>query len=443
MDMRTLLLAAASAAAVAVGAAAPAAPDVPGYFGFQGRYLAVLSDADMVASAYMDGQLGPREAGMRDTLSLIPLSHGAAGLRPVEVPVSNAVTAWPSNLAITPDGRFAFVTEVDEPPPAGATRREELRPGRQVSVVDLRDAAAPRVIQTVELQGRTHAATLTPDGRMLAVNVADNPQVDVYLFTVGVDGRLGEPTALKLPGATAFARHIEFSPDGRFIAATFPAQHEARFFRVGRAEDGRPALEAWGEPVVTGKFAGVGHWTPDGRHVLVTNLYWFGGAADLYVGAQASTITSIAFDAAGDAAGRVRHVVVGMAPVGASAEEFAISPDGRRVVSLNMENSFLAPGDERLTFFSSLTLLDFDPATGRLTPLHTLPFEGILPEGITFDASGRHLAVANFAQFNPQRAIAQTTVDFFRLVEGPRPMLVQMDVRVPVMRGAHVVKLVR
>jgi hypothetical protein len=332
---------------------------------------------------------------------------------------------------------------MNEPPPEGATRREELRPGRRVSVVDLRDTAAPRVIQTVELQGRTHAATLTPDGRTLAINVADNPQVGVCLFTVGTDGRLGESTALKLPGTAAFVRHIEFSPDGRFIAATFPAQHEARFFRVGRGADERPTLDAWGEPVITGKFAGVGHWTPDGQHFLVTNLYWFGGAADLYVGAQASTITSVAFDAMGDAAGQVRHVVVGMAAVGASAEEFAISPDGRRVVSINMENSFLAPGDERLTFFSSLTLLDLDPATGRLTPLHTLPFEGILPEGITFDASGRHLAVANFAQFNPQRPTAQTTVDFFRLIEGPRPMLVQMNARVPVMRGAHVVKLIR
>jgi hypothetical protein len=174
--MRTLLLAAPSAAALAVGGAVQAAQDFPGHFGFQGRYLAVLSDADMVATAYVHGQLGPRGAGMRDTLSLIPLGAGAAGLRPVEVPVSNAVTAWPSNLAITPDSRFAFVTEVDEPPPAGATRRAELSPGRRVSIVDLRDAAAPRVIQTVELQGRTHAATLTPDERTLAVNVAENPQ---------------------------------------------------------------------------------------------------------------------------------------------------------------------------------------------------------------------------------------------------------------------------
>lgn len=417
----------------------------PGYLDFGGRFLAVLSDADMVASAYMDGDLGPRSPGLRDELALVPLGGGPEAMVPMRVPVSNAVTAWPSNLAVSPDGRFAFVTEVDQPPPPGATRREDLRPGRRVTVVDLRDPAAPRVAQTLDVpRGRTHAATLTPDGRTLAVSVADAPGVGVYLYAVGEDGRLGEPVAADLPGTDAFARHVEFSPDGRFLAATFPAQHEARFYRVSRGADGRASgFEAWGEPMVTGKFAGVGHWTPDGRHFLVTNLYWFGGAADLYVGAQASTITSVAFDGAGDAAGRVRHTVVGMAPVGASAEEFAISPDGRRVVSLNMENSFLAPGDERLTFHSSLTLLDFNPTTGALTPLHTLPYEGILPEGITFDATGGYLAVATFAHANPRRPLEETTVDFFRLVEGPRPMLVQTDVRVPVMRGAHIVKLVR
>lgn len=32
----------------------------PGYFDFKGRFLAVVSDADMVASAYIDNQLGDR-----------------------------------------------------------------------------------------------------------------------------------------------------------------------------------------------------------------------------------------------------------------------------------------------------------------------------------------------------------------------------------------------
>ena len=37
---------------------------------FQGRYLVSISDADMVASAYVNGFLGPREG--HDALSVIP-----------------------------------------------------------------------------------------------------------------------------------------------------------------------------------------------------------------------------------------------------------------------------------------------------------------------------------------------------------------------------------
>jgi hypothetical protein len=286
------------------------------------------------------------------------------------------------------------------------------------------------------VRGRTHAASAHPDGTLLAVNVADDPAADLHLFAIGADGRLGTRTDLAWPDTDAFARHVEWSPDGRFLLATFPPQHEVRFYRV-RRDGAAPALEPWGEPMVTGKLAGVGHWAPDGRHAVVTNLYWLGGADDLYVGAQWSTLSVVAFDAEAG-----RHRVVANAPVGGSAEEFAISPDGRRVATLNMQSSFLPPGDPRLTFHSSITLLDLEPATGLLTPRHTLPFESILPEGITFDASGRHLAVASFASFNPARPTAETTVEFFRVVDGPQPLVVQMDLKVPVMRGAHIVKVV-
>jgi hypothetical protein len=37
---------------------------------------------------------------MRDELAVIPLGQGPAGMAPARVPVSNAVTAWPSNLAV-------------------------------------------------------------------------------------------------------------------------------------------------------------------------------------------------------------------------------------------------------------------------------------------------------------------------------------------------------
>ena len=86
----------------------------PEYMDFQGRYLAILSDADMVASAYMNGDLGPRSPEMQDELSLIPLNNGLPG-EPHRIPVSNAATSWPSILALSEDGRFAYVAETDGP----------------------------------------------------------------------------------------------------------------------------------------------------------------------------------------------------------------------------------------------------------------------------------------------------------------------------------------
>lgn len=411
----------------------------PSYFQFLGRYLAVLSDADMVASAYIDNNLGTRSPQMRDELSLIPLANGLQKLKPSRIPVSNAVTAWPSNLAISQDGRFAYVTEVDRPPPPGATQRTQLQPGQNINAIAL-SPTSPRIVQTVQVRGRTQAATLSADGKLLAVSVSRNENEHIYIYPIQSNGQLGQPSILKFPGAAEAPLHIEFSPRGNFLAGTFAMQNEVRFARYQVAGNS-VTLEAWGEPLISGKFPSVGHWTPNGRYFIVTNLYWFGGTADLYVGVGNSTLSVVAFNDTPQA-GKVAHTIVSTAPVGASAEEFAISPDGRRVVSLNMENSFLPPQDPRLTYYSSLTLLDFDRQTGILTPRGTYPFEGILPEGITFDASSQFLAVANFAQFNPQRPVEQTTIDFWRVVDGVEPKLVQLDVKVPVMRGAHIVKLI-
>jgi DNA-binding beta-propeller fold protein YncE len=407
----------------------------PGYMNFQGRYLAVLSDADMVASAYLDGDLGPRSPELRDELAIIPLDNGLPG-NAHRIPVSNAVTSWPSILALSRDGRFAYVAETDRSPPTGARRREDLRPSPVVRALAIGGDFNGRVVQEVETAGRAQGLSLRSRGDLLAVNIINTPRPQIGFLRIDSDGMLAEFQAVDLPdGISNPPRDVSWSPDGEVLAATFPADHAARFYRV-RADGDRYALEQIGEPVVTGKFAGVGQWSPNGRHFFVTNLYWFGGAADLYVGSNVSTLTAIRVDSRSG-----RHTVVSAAPAGAAAENFAISPDGGTIVTLNMERSFVTPTDSRLTYNSSLTLMNWDPEREMLTVGRTIPFEGILPEGIAFDGSGRFLAVANFAHSNPRRPVAETTVNFFRLIDGPERTLVQMDLAVPVMRGAHIIKL--
>ncbi|NER00781.1 MAG: hypothetical protein F6K30_29480, partial [Cyanothece sp. SIO2G6] len=85
---------------------------------FQGRYLVSISDADMLASAYVNGLLGPREG--RDTLSVIPLGGHVRDLQAYEVEASNSVAGPPVAVVVTPDGRYAFVIETWGQRPEGA-----------------------------------------------------------------------------------------------------------------------------------------------------------------------------------------------------------------------------------------------------------------------------------------------------------------------------------
>lgn len=430
----------------AVSFAQEVAPQAfPGYLNFEGRFLAVLSDVDMVASAYMGPPIGPRSAAMQDQLTLIPLTDGRPG-DPVRVPVTNAVTAWPSLLAFAPDGQTAYVAETEKPAEADARSRADLEPSGLLSVVAIGEELQGEVVQRIETGSRAVAVAVRPQGDVLAVSTTRSARIasglaqsaapQLGLFPIGEEGRLGEMVSIVLEGAESDPPHIEWSPNGELLAITMGRSDRVRFYRW----DGE-GLSPHGEAVSTGKLPGVGHWSPDGRYFFVTNLHWGGDTENLYVGSEISTMAAIRVAELDPE--EPKHLMVSTVATGASAEEFAVSPDGTMLVSLNMERSFLHPDDPRLTYHSSLTLITWDEATETLHSRGTFPFEGILPEGITFDGSGRFVAVANFAHANPLRPVEETTLDFWRVVPGPSPMLVQMDLKLPVMRGAHVVKLQR
>jgi len=423
-------------AGTAVQAKAP-----PGYFDFKGRFLAVVSDVDILASAYIDNQLGERQPDMVDTLSIIPLNQGVEGLSTITLPVGNSVMAWPNNLALTPDGNFAFVTETFGSAPKGAKLLSEIPQGRRLTVINLSNPKQPRIVDQLDLGNRPMAVAVHPDGNLLAVSL-NEPGRQIALIPF-VNGKLGKPTFHNHPSIDdpkVLTPHLEWHPSGRFLGVTLPDVNQAVFYEVDRSNQDKPRLRQWGNPIMTGKHPGVGHFTTDGRYFITTNLFWGEDVENQFIGSDHGNLAVIQFAEKAYSQNEVRHQIVSIAPVGGSPEEFAISPDNRFVVALNMEASFLPWNDKRMDWYSSLTLLSLNPKTGRLTPHNTIPFEGILPEGITFDASGNYLVVANFDHFNPARKGA--TVDFWRLLKGEVPMLVKMDVSVPVMRGAHIVKLV-
>ncbi len=144
-------------------------------------------------------------------------------------------------------------------------------------------------------------------------------------------------------------------------------------------------------------------FTPDGRHVLVNAIYGDGEVLDGGMGAPAGTVASVRVAAERAPDGTPRHRLVSRAQTRVLPEGLNINPNGRWVVTANLERSTAAPADPRQGFFASLTLLRLDPATGLLERVGDFALDGMLPEMAVFDNSSRYLAATTFAHFDPAR----------------------------------------
>lgn len=432
----------AAGAAFAQPTDAPPAP-----LDFQGRALVVVSDADMVASAYVDGRLGPMAGN--DALSVIALGRHPRELRSAAIAVSNSVAGPPVAVAVTPDGRHAIVVETFAPRPAGKAdaRFGDLGFGNRIQVVELSDLARPRVVQTIEGAVRPDAVSISADGSLVAVAVnsnGDGSRTPLVLYPFA-QGRLGKPVMPVIPGWRLGDRliHAEFHPSQPVLALVNETRAELSFVRVADG-GGSWAVQPWGNTVHIEKSPYMVRFSPDGRHAFVNALYWGADVQGTWNEAPRGSVVSVRLDARKAPDGSALHALVSRAMTGVSPEGLAVSPDGTLAVTTNLERSFLPFDDARQTFYSSLTLLRIDPRSGSLQRVADYAYDGILPEAAVFDRSSRFLAVATFDHYDGRGA---GSVDFWRIardaLDVERLELVKTGYSVPVTRGAHSMVLVR
>ncbi len=411
---------------------------------FEGRFIVSISDADMLSSAYVNGMLGPREG--RDALSVIPLGGDPREWQAYEVEASNSVAGPPAAVDITPDGRFAFVVESFTPRPADGDGLEhtfgDLAFGDSLLVFDLADPRNPVLHEEVRLPLRPDAVRVNATGTIVAVSINPNgggTETPIAVFPFG-DGRLGEPSFPSVPAWVAGDRLIDldFHPETDVLALINETGKDLRFVEVLEA-GGEFSLELIGNVVETERAQYRVEFAPDGRHVLTNALYWGADIQGTWNEAPRGSVISVRYRAEERADGTVRHALVSRAITGVSPEGLAISPDGRWVATTNLERSFLPYDDPRITFFSSITLIEFDRETGALRRIGDFTYSGILPEAVLFDNSGNYLAVATYDHFDDRRMGG--SIDFWRIagdVQDPfRVELVKTEYSVPVTRGAH------
>lgn len=402
--------------------------------GLEGTAIVSIHDGDMLASAYVNGQLGPRES--YDALSVLSLSNMSLAT----VPVSNSVAGAPTAVAVTPDGRYAVVSEsFGARPETGETFRD-LPIGSLLTLVDLSDPSNPAVVDTAEIGNRLDGLSLSPDGSMVAVALHPTDGRGIAFVELN-EGEIGAVSYASLPAITESQRisHVEWHPSQDFLAIHTVDQAVLHFAQVIR-DASRVTLTPWGNPVLTSKYPFMGRFTPDGAHYLTANLFWGGDVPGIWTEAVDGDVMSISFDADGSGDNGPRHLVRSRALTGASPEGIAISPDGEWAVTTNLEVSYAPADDPRHTPYASLTLIDLEPETGAMETVGTYYYDGILPEAATFDASGRYVAVVNYDQL-PGGAEGGS-IDFWRVVDGDEPKLVQTRTSVSVPHGPHSTQLV-
>lgn len=421
----------------------PAAP-----FDFKGRFLVSVSDADMMPSAYVDGKLGPVDGA--DALSIIRLNRAGRELRAIETPVSNSVTGPPAALAITPDGRYAIVIETRGSRPAKADPRlSDLALGRTISVVDLSDLDQPKVVQRVQGGEQPLSVSINAQGSLVAVSFDPNgagktTPIAIYRFS---DGELSTPVTPQIPGwnTTNTLIGVEWHPKENILALLNVNQPSISFMQVADA-GGEISLSRWGNSVNVEKAPFLVRFTPDGRYVITNSSYTpIDGVSVLPGATLRGSVLSVRLAAETAADGSPMHQLASRAGTSSVPEGLSVSPDGRYVVTTNLEQSSFSFDDPKQGFFSSLTLLRLDPATGRLESAGDFAFDGVLPEAAVFDNSSRFLAVTNFTFFDSSRKGG--SIDFWRIAgdffDPKRTELVKLNYSIPVTRGAHSMAIVR
>ncbi|MEM6521993.1 MAG: hypothetical protein AAF722_21985, partial [Cyanobacteria bacterium P01_C01_bin.70] len=315
---------------------------------FQGRYIAAISDADMRAYAYIDGQLGaPRGT---DQLSLVTLPLPPTPALTSSIAVSNSVINPVYSLVASQDGNTIFVAETKEQREPEDQLIGDLNPGTTLRAINVSEPANPRVVAEVEVGIDPQGVSLDASGSTLALATKD-PDTPLTFVTF-TDGRFGEPVQLTMRGFSPMAElpdrgmlphHVEWHPTADVIAVNANFRGQVQFFRVVRdARGGVSDVVPWGNRVVTSKWPMSGKFSRDGRFYVTNDLQWGPDVRGFYVNAPPSQLTVIEL-APLEAEAAAQHFVVGGVSLPRHAESIAFANDGTLIATNNIGQTWLAP----------------------------------------------------------------------------------------------------
>lgn len=331
-----------------------------------------------------------------DTISLIDFSTSPPKVEHLSG-ISNSVIGPPSNIAITPDARLALIAnslKIDPSDPA------QWVPESYVHVLDL-TAKPPKVISRVGTGLQPSGISITPDGTLALVANRAAGTVTV-LSIAGKEVKRIRDVQVCDPDLSV--SDIAINPAGNLALASI---QKGGYLAVLKIDGDQVTVtdrnfSVYGQPyrcVIT----------PDGELGLTAGQ-GFGSGLDM----DALSVV----DLKSDPIRTIDHISIGSGP-----ESIEISPDGKLVAAVLMNQSNLAPDDPNLTKQGGLVILSRRGRT--FEKVQELPV-GRIPEGVAFTGDGKLLIV----QCHPSRQL------WVFSVEGEKVSDTGMRITVPGMPSA-------
>ena len=406
---------------------------------FTGRQLLVASDADMVATAYADGQLDQVE-GIEDALTVVNLPLDRTNPAVTEIEASNSVMNWPQTVTASPDGTKAYIIETRGQVPNHIQAFDDIwtdmPSGELLTIVDLTNPSNLKVLEKKAIAKSPNSVSISPDGKFLAI---DNKEKGKELVIVELENGLPKAsrhfTIDHNSSEVGVIRAISWHPFGRYLALNL-GDTEIAFYEF--TADG--SIEPFDDRLKLGTRLSEGKFTPDGNYFVITDTGWGEGTLGAIFNRNGK-LFSIGFDE-----DKGKHQLVSETEVGLSPEGLAMSPDGSMLVTVNMRRTYAPEGILRAivpgTEYSSLSLVTMNLNSGELTTVgEEYGFEGLLAEDAVFDSEGKSVAVViyNYREPSPKTG----AIEFWNVISTTdKPKLERTGFKIDVTRGSHSMYLV-
>jgi DNA-binding beta-propeller fold protein YncE len=351
-DLRLLSLTAASLLASAVQAA---------------PYMIVGNDEKLV----WDEQGKPvLSAAGRDSVVILDVAEPETPKIIASLPVKNSIVGPPVNVAITPDGTLALVSDSVDVVKEGEALKQV--PDSKVHVIDV-EANPPRVVTSLTTGKQPSGLDISPQGdQALVANRADGT---VTLLSIkGTDVVVVD--TVTIGSAADQVAHVAFAPDGSRALAVKFASHKVSLIDI---QGGKLTYNKLDLP--TGLWPYNVAVAPSGK-IALTADNGNAGASD----GSADTVSVVDLEATPPRI--IDRVVVGDGPEG-----LAISPRGDLAAA-----AILRGGNSAKTayFYRSTGTVAILKVDGKqVTRLKDVEVGG-LPEPVSFTPDGRYLYVGNY-----------------------------------------------